>query len=184
MSKDSPSNVPGCHYFTCQRAFTHRSSIICKTLLFHSLGVSATVLSPSLSKTHTHKFPPPLPVAPISLICSSIIIILLLINHRDREGATLHLSIGTHCFPFSLLPFHHTSLICTLSLFLSLSLCLSLSPPLGSTQLLISTREHQRQSCPPGCGFLFLFFIFKSLFLIGMCNNRAVCGLAATADLW
>lgn len=95
-----------------------------------------------LSKTHTH------PLAPISLVCSSIIIILLLINHCDREGATLHLSTGTHPFPASLSPFYHRALICAHSL----------SLPLGSTHSSSSAGEHQQRSClvPPGVFFFLI----------------------------
>lgn len=119
-----------------------------------SLGLCLRLISfTGLSNTHTNTFPPPLPLAPISLICSNIIIILLLINHRDREGATLHLSTGTHRFPSSPSPFHHRPPRLH-------SLSRSFSPSLWDPHT--APHQHWRTSTAvlsPRVCFFFFFFI-------------------------
>lgn len=129
------------------------------TLLLQSWPASELhLLHLVVRNTHT-SHPPPLPLAPIPLICSrSIIIILLLINHRDSKGATLHLSTGTPRFPSSLPPFHREPP--------SFALSLSVRLPLGSVHGSSSALENIN------CGLVHPppppRVCFFSLLLIGM----------------
>lgn len=117
--------MPRCDFFICQGAITQRLSIICINTPLVGARICAPFLSlghPKHTHAHTHTFLLPLPLAPISLIYSSIIIIVLLINHHDSEGATLHLSTGTHCFLLLSLLFTTDPSLAHSALSLSLSL--------------------------------------------------------------